>query len=779
MISVVLRFRVLSSQRMLFSRALDIKRASESTQKTEIRRCKTILKWRFTGCITSIILAIGGGNFKKLPEFYKKYICHYMSFHHHVFHWFFSMVFPNFHLQQPGVRADKFTQSPRTVYSMRRAEPQTPPGGIQKVEHVKKNDQKMCFIMFYVHFRVQKCLQRFVEPHVTPVSGFAAIALVSYIKYPRSPTAHRRERKKRSVRRSWLKGRAARTSPLVWWNHFKLLAHHHSRPFEQIRQLFCDFHSGITSMPQRWKCSCGSTAPLTQVYCGVCGKRWDQSNKSQGNKGPKPKKEAPKAAASTDFSIPSLGYTLPQPSLPVPASQMQQQVSQPNNQAKSLKTLFHQKGNRFGKIEARIAKLQNALAEVAQSWPIFVQRQTDYVSQQHQRYVSAAGSKRAEHVAARAATDAGRPIGPESAIPSTCDQLWCTDVSSFHVCKPNSSSRQPPCSWDFCRICWSSNTTAHGSGPNRILFGPPISAAKHCRSSLDFCCKFRCAHATRPPSACASCTDATCCTLSGSPSTSPWYSGFASGHNASFEHTCTATGRLGRANSDVSQSFVQKPIAATTDVCTNHAGPKQCRCPIHCTTSCSSLGPIATQPRRDRGSRFDTTATTTACRVCRTATTMPATATSFQERCPAIVTQCPCSGYTESCLSPSDSCYAPCASDTSTTAIFPCFASATGCQCSTFGPQFTRERTASVSQCRGASRALSDVTSGQRVPKVAKTRMGPVHSQSAMAPVHNVNQVPVPGSPVSSMSPTPVPTEIAESDADLFLDQNQSLQHLE
>ena len=341
--------------------------------------------------------------------------------------------------------------------------------------------------------------------------------------------------------------------------------------------------------------------------------------------------------------------------------------------------------------------------------------------------VSAASSKRAEHVAARAATDAGRPIGPESAIPSTCDQLWCTDVSSFHVCKPNSSSRQLPCSWDFCRICWSSNTAAYGSGPNRILFGPPISAAKHCRSSLDFCCKFRCAHATRPPSACASCTDATCCTLSGSPSTSPWYSGFASGHNASFEHTCTrwsATGRLGRANSDVSQSFVQKPIAATTDVCTNHAGPKQFRCPIHCTTSCSSLGPIATQPRRDRGSRFDTTATTTACRVCRTATTMPATATSFQEQCPAVVTQCPCSGYTESCLSPSDSCYAPCASDTSTTAIFPCFASATGCQCSTFGPQFTRERIASVSQCRGASRALSDVTSRPKGPESCQNPNG-------------------------------------------------------
>lgn len=122
-------------------------------------------------------------------------------------------------------------------------------------------------------------------------------------------------------------------------------------------------------------------------YCGVCGKHWEQATKSNQTGANKTKsKRADTDTEVTSFAMPSLGYSLSGSSVAPGSSQ---QPVQPPQQAatKPLRVLLHQKANRIGKIEARLEKLQQALQEVQQSWPVYVNKVKQHLNQEYQKCV--------------------------------------------------------------------------------------------------------------------------------------------------------------------------------------------------------------------------------------------------------------------------------------------------------------------------------------------------------------------------------------------------------
>lgn len=122
-------------------------------------------------------------------------------------------------------------------------------------------------------------------------------------------------------------------------------------------------------------------------FCGSCGQHWDRNTKTrpaQPNK-PKGKKPEVEAKVAEEFSMPSVGLPIgSQGSSLQPAASIQQQqpVSKP------LKTLLHQKANRIGKLENRIAKLKSAIRQVQQDWPAYVHKLQQHMQQEYQKCVT-------------------------------------------------------------------------------------------------------------------------------------------------------------------------------------------------------------------------------------------------------------------------------------------------------------------------------------------------------------------------------------------------------
>lgn len=84
--------------------------------------------------------------------------------------------------------------------------------------------------------------------------------------------------------------------------------------------------------------------------------------------------------------MPSLGYVFSD----APSSQERPTggVAQPAvSNGKSIKTLLHQRANRIGKIENRISRLQSGLAEVQQNWPKYVHQMQQLINKEHQKCV--------------------------------------------------------------------------------------------------------------------------------------------------------------------------------------------------------------------------------------------------------------------------------------------------------------------------------------------------------------------------------------------------------
>ena len=144
-------------------------------------------------------------------------------------------------------------------------------------------------------------------------------------------------------------------------------------------------------MPQKWKCTCNTAVPIAQTFCGHCGKRWDQVSKQKvpkSAKDPKLRTAETVVQSSVDFQLPSVGLAFASSSVQ-PSSQIGVQAvgtHQPVVQ-KSFKTLMHQRANRYGKVEARINKIKDALAEVAVTWPAFLKKNQEMVQQKYQAYV--------------------------------------------------------------------------------------------------------------------------------------------------------------------------------------------------------------------------------------------------------------------------------------------------------------------------------------------------------------------------------------------------------
>ena len=463
---------------------------------------------------------------------------------------------------------------------------------------------------------------------------------------------------------------------------------------------------------------------------------------------------------------------------------MQQQVSQPNNQAKSLKTLFHQKGNRFGKIEARIAKLQNALAEVAQSWPIFVQRQTDYVSQQHQRYVAFQQQAQNElntlqqelqlmladplgqnQQSQAPVTNYGAPtyqvsmfanqtpvqgncpahgifaeyagvptrqpmevdqtescLGPQFQLPNIAEAAWTFAASSGAPMQPGPQVPVLPVQMPHVVPCQVHQAPVHGTQDLPQATTPVLSTP-----------------------------------VPDGPPPGDWEEPIQMFPNPLYKSQLQpqqtfAPTMQDQSNADVT-SIVQQAAQALAQLPPSQGGtggqgltPQQQQ----------QLAEFAAQQQQcqQQLQAFKSDAQ-------QLLHSAPVQGTPN----PASVPATPVMPHAP--VTPAQQQFSP------ASPVLPVVSAA-------FSVHSSPEKGLQVSaNAEEQVEHFQMSPAGQRVPKVAKTRMGPVHSQSAMAPVHNVNQVPVPGSPVSSMSPTPVPTEIAESDADLFLDQNQSLQHLE
>lgn len=139
-------------------------------------------------------------------------------------------------------------------------------------------------------------------------------------------------------------------------------------------------------MPRRWQCSCGAQVPIAFSFCGTCGKRWDRVATGKQTKPPqKSTRKGSEASAATDALGLALQRSLPwslgapsNPTAPTPA---------PNTAAKTNKAIFHQRANRIGKVEARIAKLQTSLTEIQQTWPRYVNQVQQLLAQEHQKCV--------------------------------------------------------------------------------------------------------------------------------------------------------------------------------------------------------------------------------------------------------------------------------------------------------------------------------------------------------------------------------------------------------
>lgn len=124
---------------------------------------------------------------------------------------------------------------------------------------------------------------------------------------------------------------------------------------------------------------------MDHSFCGSCGLRWDRAarNVSMNNKGKQP---APAGKPDADTGVQKVlcEFVMPSVGLPLQSSGSQSSVVLPlqsglninqgsANQAqpphKSMKAMLHQRANRIGKVEARIAKLQQALQSVQTGWP--------------------------------------------------------------------------------------------------------------------------------------------------------------------------------------------------------------------------------------------------------------------------------------------------------------------------------------------------------------------------------------------------------------------------
>lgn len=177
-------------------------------------------------------------------------------------------------------------------------------------------------------------------------------------------------------------------APREWLIKFSRIADHHTQPFAQRRTIFQDTDLAAFlatgSMPQKWYCRCGQPNGIQQVFCGRCGTRWNRASK------PANPKAKGKPVASTTVSAAeeplSYGYSMPSLELAVASSMQtpQSSMQQPANQ-KSLRAVMHQRANRAGKVENRIAKVKQALHQVQTTWPAHVQKVHATLQADHQK----------------------------------------------------------------------------------------------------------------------------------------------------------------------------------------------------------------------------------------------------------------------------------------------------------------------------------------------------------------------------------------------------------
>ena len=129
-------------------------------------------------------------------------------------------------------------------------------------------------------------------------------------------------------------------------------------------------------MPARWSCKCGTQVPLALSFCGQCGTRWDKvaKGKQPSNNRPKTQAKEEKEVQSPDPSD-GHGFAVPSVGLPWQTEKAKSQSLVPPRapQQKTLQTIIHQKANRVGKVNARIRKLEESLAFVQTGWPSHVQ----------------------------------------------------------------------------------------------------------------------------------------------------------------------------------------------------------------------------------------------------------------------------------------------------------------------------------------------------------------------------------------------------------------------
>lgn len=141
-------------------------------------------------------------------------------------------------------------------------------------------------------------------------------------------------------------------------------------------------------MPQKWNCKCGEQVPIHLSFCGHCGVKWTKvaqhaAKQAAGQAAKHAKSSNKPQEHGGGFSVPSVGLLLP-----IEGQQIQQSPhTQHAAQVKSLKTALHQKANRIGKIESRISKLEAALADAQQRWPIHVAQIQQQLQADHTKFV--------------------------------------------------------------------------------------------------------------------------------------------------------------------------------------------------------------------------------------------------------------------------------------------------------------------------------------------------------------------------------------------------------
>ena len=137
-------------------------------------------------------------------------------------------------------------------------------------------------------------------------------------------------------------------------------------------------------MPQKWVCRCGQAVPAQLSYCGSCGTKWNKVAKgTQPSAKTRPAKDGRSTNRDSEFAIPDIGIALASSASALPASSPQ--VQRQDQQPRSIKSQLHYRANRIGKLESRISKLEQAQAEVKQSWPQFVHKMQTIVQNEHQR----------------------------------------------------------------------------------------------------------------------------------------------------------------------------------------------------------------------------------------------------------------------------------------------------------------------------------------------------------------------------------------------------------